>query len=174
VWAGAIYAGNNERYWTALAGRAWWWDTITKVTTTVLCLFAFSFPFIFKPSAKKKKRMIALHLLNIVAFAVSLALLLISSATYNELSLVQKRWQTMRSEWDALLQDRDSLKPVDLAARIEILNEQKQEIEQSEPSEKDKPLMHQAWLEEVYARGVDPEWIAKTAKVRQAVLESKN
>jgi hypothetical protein len=164
IWKADIEAHTNIRYWSVLAGRAqtheWWIRTLT-VLLGVGGVALTTLPRSFGLGGKKSKwwTLGVIDSIGLLILAASLLLFLNAASTSGELATFAKRWTALADQWEALFNERVDISDVELKARADSLRMQQSQIEQSEPEPTDHALLHQAWLVEMHARGLD-DWAA--------------
>jgi hypothetical protein len=168
VWEETITAATNSRYWSSLAERAYnheWWLSFWSISLGVTSI---ALPLVVQVWSKKKIWTAVSTAVSLIAFGVTAFFAVQKAAGYNDLATLQRRWQSLETDWQQLLRDRDSIAPEMLRARTDTLLSQKRGIEGTEPPETDHAAMHAAWLAEMHYRNVDPKWLAENEKNRQA------
>ncbi|MCH8840060.1 MAG: hypothetical protein IH831_05170 [Planctomycetes bacterium] len=167
VWEQTLFSGTNLRYWSYLADKAARYEFWSGIAVVVLGLFAVTVPLIFAPKAKSLWKP-CVALLSVIALGVSIVFLIDNSADYGQLSSIHKQWNSLHTQWESLLQQRDDIPRDVLQGHIDALLAQRQAIENVEPAETDHDIMHQAWVDEMRARGFT-DFIAKVETDREAL-----
>jgi hypothetical protein len=167
AWNEALNAGTNVRYWSTLAERADAAEHTALVWSICSIVFCLVFPYVgreyLKGDSLKYVGAVS-EIAGILLCAWSLVDLLDHKSHSLELASIESRWTMLKPEFDELFNMSDTLSSDQLAVRFHALKAVKEAI--VEPTGKDKSVMHQAWIEEMHARAVDPEYVAKVNKDR--------
>jgi hypothetical protein len=174
IWNEALNAGTNVRYWSALSDSASNTELVYRWLSIGFGLFCFAFPFISRHYFAGDKAVNAAkylaaggELIGVIVFGCSLMSMLNQRENYNDLATLEKRWATIKPEYDNLFNTLPVLTQQEAQVRFDALQKAKQAIVPMEPAGTNEVVMHKAWVKEMFARGVDPEYIAKVEAGRK-------
>jgi hypothetical protein len=165
IWDESIDAGMNARYWSTLTEKSSNREWLSKVFAVVTGIASIGLPWLLR-DVKQRWVMPAVEIASILALALSVVALLDNGANGQNLSTLEKRWNSLATQWNDLFRDYPKMSEQMVEARIEALRGQRRDIENCEPSETDHDLLHKSWIAEMYARD-QSDWVKKQEAKRQ-------
>jgi hypothetical protein len=157
IWDESIRAGTNARYWSALATdtsdaeRRWFYFAAVSAVVTVVL-----------PSAlrhiEKTWVRCGFEILAGAGLFVSIAGAYSNGTNYRELSVLERRWGALATDWNQLFDSQPNLDDKTVQSKIDSLVAKRIDIESFEPGGENKQLFDSMQDLELHSRGLD-DWL---------------